>query len=276
MRVRSVNIGDGDVLLVPGDLHFDAHDPAAVALMLRVARAFRVNTVALVGDTFESAGVSRHGRPGRKFRFGHGTVRAEREAAEPYLSAMEAMVLHNRGAPGGLHVLTGNHEAWWAGVQDEYPGLEDTPWFELYDDLFDGWHVHAEYTALRFGPLLVCHGHRLRGSLSKYSAAAVLANYPGQNTIYGHTHRVDSCITPSYRFGSPVLHGAWGIGHLKDPVEEMKETYHGGLAERHRQGFALVFFHEVDHELRFQVEQAVIDRAPGGAVYCIVGGVLFS
>lgn len=277
MQVRNVKTRGGDVLLVPGDIHFDQHDPLALDLMLQVAAGYRVNTVCLVGDTFESTGISRHGRPARNFRFGRGTIKAEEVAARPFIAAMDALVSFVRPEvrPGGLHVLTGNHEAWWGGLQDDYPGLVDTPWYELYGDLFDGWHVHSEATALRFGPLLVCHGHRLRGSLARYSAATVLANYPGQNTLYGHTHRVDTCITPSYKYGQPVLHGAWSVGHLKDTRAEQENRFTGPLSERHRQGFGLVFFHEVDGELRFNVELVTIDRGKRGKPYCIVGGVLF-
>ena len=280
MLVRPINPTLGDVWLIPGDIHFDAHDPRALAVMMKVAAAFRTNGVILVGDTFESAGISRHSRPGRKFRYGAGTIAAEAEAARPFVERLEALVAQNRGDRlGGLHVLTGNHENWFAAVQDEFPGLEDNPWHELYGDLFDGWHVWAESTALRLGSLLVCHGHRLRGSLSKYSAASVLANYPGQNTLYGHTHRVDQCLTPTYKYGNSVDHGAWSIGHMRDIKRELAQPVIGQFAERHKQGFALVSFHEpadaLFAELRFKVDVVTIDRTDGNSPYCVVGGVLF-
>lgn len=277
MIIRKIQPEGGDVLLVPGDIHFDSHDPKALDLMLKVAKAFRVNTVALVGDTFDSVGISRHARLRRQFRFTRGTIKAEEKAARPYLEALDAIVSSNRGSGrlGGLHVLTGNHEDWWREIQDEYPGLSDTPWHELYGELFDGWHVYKEHTALKFGPLLVCHGHRLRGSLSKRSAATVLANYPGQNTLYGHTHRVDSCETPSYKYGQPVEHGAWTVGHLRDITLGLKDEFMGPLMETHQQGFALVFFTNVGGSLRFDVQQVNIRRGPRGKPYCLVAGVLF-
>lgn len=276
MLVHPINTEPGDVLLIPGDAHFDKHDPQCWDLMLQVARAFRVNGACLVGDTFDSIGISRHGRPARSFRFGRGTIKAEAAAARPYFERLEVIVLQNRGErPGGLYCLTGNHEHWWRAVQDEYPGLLDHPWFELYGDLFDGWHVFKEYTALKFGPLLVAHGHRLRGALGKYSAASVLSNYPGQNTLYGHTHRVDACITPTFKYGIAVDHGAWTIGHTRDITLELKEPALGTHAERHKQGFALVHFFSVGGETRFKVDQVTVDRDVNGLPYCVVGGVLF-
>ncbi len=276
MNIREINPKSGDCLLVPGDIHFDLQDDDAMELMVLVAMDRRVNSVCLVGDTFVSSGISRHPRLRRKFRIPRSTLASERAAAAPWLDTLQRLVQNNRkGKGGGLHVLTGNHEHWWSEIQDEYPGLTDTRWYELYGDLFDRWHVHGESTALKYGPLLVCHGHRLRGSLSRASASAVLGNYPGQNTLYGHTHRVDSCITPSYKYGKPVRHGAWTIGTLKRWDVEIKDDTIGVHAERHLQGFALVNFWEVEGEMRFAVDQVTLDRKPSGKPYAIVGGTYY-
>jgi hypothetical protein len=276
MKVRPIEVKGGDRLLVPGDLHFDKHDPGACDIMLQVAAAHGVNTAALVGDTFESAGISRHGRPARKFRFGAGTIKAEERAARPFIGAIKSIVLANRGKRrGGLYCFTGNHEHWWAGVQDDYPGLVDTPWFELYGDLFDDWHVLEEYTALKLGPLLICHGHRLRGSLARYSAASVLNNYPGQNTLYGHTHRVDSCTLPTYKYGEQVRHGAWTIGHLRDIQDSLTDPFLGPHAERHVQGFALVDFVEHAGAIYFDVHQMVVERDVFGRPFTIYQGKVY-
>ncbi len=277
MLVKPIAVKNGDLYLIPGDIHFDKQDDEALELMLKVSYDFGVNGVLLIGDTFNSAGISRHGRPTRKFRFGKGTIKSEAAAASPYFNALNSLVRGNRNRPGGLHVLTGNHDGpWWSGVQDEYPGLLDTPWYELYGDLFDGWHVHEEYMALKLGPLLVCHGHRLRGSLAKYSAASVLANYPGQNTLYGHTHRIDQATTPTHKYGAAVQHGAWTIGHMCDPLQELKDSFLGPHSERHQQGFALVSFHTTEDGIRFSVNQVVIHRKASGAPYCVAAGEMFT
>lgn len=239
MIVKEVRVRPGDSLLIPGDMHHDKQDQGAIDVMIKVARAAHVNRVCLVGDTFESAGISRHKslRASRNFRFGKGTIKAEYTAAKPNISALAAI------GSSSADVLTGNHEAWWDEVQDDYPGFQDTEWFEVYGDLFDGWNVRAEDTALKYGPLLVCHGHRLRGSLSKYAAASVLANYPGQNTAFGHNHRLDVATSPTFKYGNQVWHGGWSMGHLKDRTLEIKEKQIGPFSEKHQQGFGIASFY---------------------------------
>lgn len=282
MNVRNVTVQAGSVLLVPGDIHFDLQDDGALKVMMDVARAAKVTDVCLVGDTFESAGISRHPglRKARKFRLNGATIKAEAAAAAPYLKTLQDTVKRNRAAPGGLHVLTGNHEHWWAEVQDEYPGLLDTPWFELYHKpeggfLFDGWHMHPEHEGLKYGPLLVCHGQRLRGSLSKYSAASVLGNYPGQNTLYGHTHRIDEATTPTFKYGTPSAHGAWTIGHMKRRDAEISDPHVGPFAERHQQGFALVHFFDRQGQTGFEVTKMRIHRDTQDRPLAIWGGQVF-
>lgn len=278
MLVREIEVWPGDVAGIPGDIHADKQDNAALRVVWNIFKAFRVNTGVLIGDTFDSIGVSRHPKLIRDYRWGRSTIKAEEKAIRPWLEELEAIVLSNRdeNRPGGLHALTGNHEYWSRLMANDYPGLLDTPWVDYYGDLFDGWHVWDEATALKLGPLLVCHGHRLRGSLSQYSAASVLRNYPGQNTLYGHTHRIDSAVTPTFKYGKAVDHGAWTIGHLRDIKEELLTPALGAFAERHKQGAALVFFYSVEGELRFKIEQITVERSSNGTPYAVVGGVLFS
>lgn len=277
MLVRPVDIWPGDIAGIPGDIHFDHQDNEALRIVWDIFQAFRVNTGVLIGDTFNSSGISRYPRLARDYRWGKATISSERRAAEPWLERFATIVGSNRDPErkGGLHVITGNHERWFDFMADEYPGLLDTPWHELYGDLFDGWHVYADGTSLKFGPLLIDHGHNLRGSLAKNSALSVLANYPGQNSLYGHTHRVESCITPGFKYGIPVDHGAWTIGHLGDPKRELAHRDLRLNAQRHKQGAALVHFFSTGGELRFKVDQITIDRKANGRPYAVMGGVVF-
>lgn len=276
MIVQEVRVRPGDNLLIPGDLHHDKQDQPAIELMIRVAKAARVNRVCLVGDTFESAGISRHPslKARKNFRFGKGTIKAEQRAARPNITALRAL------ATASADVLTGNHEAWWAMVQDEVPGLADHEWYELYGDLFSNWTVREESTALKYGPLLVCHGHRLRGSLAKYAAATILANYPGQNTVCGHNHRLDACTAPTFKYGQQVWHGAWTVGHLKDRHLEIKETNIGPYSEKHQQGFGIASFYSrgkgsSEDKLGFDLQLYRIHRDVNDNPMVVYAGAIF-
>jgi hypothetical protein len=276
MIVAEVKVRPGDNLLIPGDMHHDKQDQHAIELMIKVARAAKVNRVCLVGDTFESAGISRHAslRAAKNFRFGKGTIKAERKAAAPNVHALQSI------ATESADMLTGNHEAWWSMLQDDYQGLADTEWYELYGSIFDKWTVRPEHTAIKYGPLLVCHGHRLRGSLAKYAAATILANYPGQNTVCGHNHRLDICTAPTFKYGKQVWHGAWTVGHLKDRYLEIKETNIGPYSEKHQQGFGIATFcsrgrERGEEKLGFDMQLYRIHRDVNDKPFVIYAGAVF-
>lgn len=281
MKVRTIDVRAGDKWIFPGDIHFDQHDGPALRVMSRLMAGEAVNGMCLMGDTHNSIGVSRHAtlRSARHYRGGKATLKAEKEAALPFFTTWRSLIEGQRrkSRPGGLEVIEGNHEKWWAGVQDEYPGLLDTEWPELYGDLYDGWHVNGDTTALKFGPLLVVHGHRVRGSLSRMSASSVLRNYPGQNTLYGHTHRIDSCTTPTSKNGVPVTHGAWTMGHMRNREQELDDPNIGQFAERHEQGVALVSFFNLDSVLGFNVELVRVHRTlPTDQPVMVVNGRVYS
>lgn len=274
MNVTHVPTKAGDVLLVPGDIHFPLADDGAVELMIKVAKGVGVNNVCLIGDTFESAGLSRHKslRAARNFVDRGGTIKAETKAARPMFQALKRMC-----KPGTLRALGGNHDAsWWAAVQDDYPGLMDTEWYELYGDLFDGWHMYDDMAALKYGALLISHGHNLLGSTSRGAAAAVLKNYPGQNSLFGHNHKLDVATTPTFKDGLPVAHGAWSCGHLKRRDVEMGDRFMGKFAASHQQGFALVsFFNRGDDALGFDVSLVRIHRDNKDRPLAFAHGELF-
>lgn len=278
MNVAQLDVKPGDKWCFPGDMHHDQQDQAAVETMLAACSGEGVRNFCLIGDTMHSMGISRHSqlKAARHYRGGAGTAKAEARAAGPNLQAMRTLSL----GQGQLHVLPGNHEKWWDLVQDDYPGLLDTQWHELYGDTFDGWTIHDELTALKLGPLLVQHGHRVRGSLAKFSAATVLNNYPGQNTLYGHTHRLEGCTTPTYKDGRPDEHGAWTIGHLRRRDKELEDKEIGPHSERHQQGFAIVSFFARGmgrhrRKLGFDVQLVKIHRTTAGKPIACVGGRVY-
>lgn len=272
MQVIERKVDPGDALLIPGDMHCDKEDRPAINVMLKVARAAGVNRACLVGDNNESAGISRHKslRAARNFRFGKGTIKSEARHLGPILKEIEKFATKSRDC------LTGNHELWWEEVQEEFPGLSEHEWFEVYGGIFDNWEVRAEYTAIKYGPLLVCHGHRLRGSLSKYAAATILSNYPGQNTVCGHNHRLDVATTPTFKYGQQVFHGAWTVGHLKRRDIEIKEKNIGPFSEKHQQGFGIAtFFSRGAGKLGFDMQLYRIHRDANDRPMVIYGGEVY-
>lgn len=259
--MQHIHVDTPSLLVVPGDIHAPGQDDAALGLMTKtvecVAQDLALSrediALCLTGDTFDSAGFSPHPGMRRKVRTGRATLDTEKRAMAPWFHTW-------RGIFSKVHVIAGNHEAW----QESDLALSDSSWHDVYGELFDGDEVIAypEGTRLVFGKLVVCHGHDLRGSLAANSAASVLREYPGQNTLYGHTHRLQSCTTPTYKYGEPVEHGAWTVGVMCRPDFEHTDRTMRKFADRHQQGFALVHFEqEYQGDADFQVELCSIRRS---------------
>ncbi len=287
MKIRNIKVLPGDRWFIPGDIHFDQQDDKALRVATSMMKDQAVNGVCLIGDTFNSMGISRHAslKTLRNYRPGGGTIKDEYAAASPWLTEWRQMVMerrgfqadHNKEITNGLVILEGNHERWWSCVQDEFPGLLDTQWPELYGDLFDGWHVYDGNYGLKFGRLLVVHGHNVRGSLSKRSAFKVWQEYPAQNTLYGHTHRQEQWIGATMKDGVQELHGAWTIGHMRNRDSELEDSYMGQHAERHQQGGALIDFYEASQGsgLGFCVTLCPVLRDHEDKPYMVVGGRIY-
>jgi hypothetical protein len=76
----------------------------------------------------------------------------------------------------------------------------------------------------------------------------------------------------------PVDHGAWTVGHLKAiEAEQADVSGFSQIAERHKQGFALVdfFLAPGGSEIRFKLDQFTIDRTPTGRPYVVARGIVF-
>jgi hypothetical protein len=104
-------------------------------------------------------------------------------------------------------------------------------------DAVVGWDCLPGDAVIKAGPLMVFHGHELAGALGKNPARTVLANYPGQNTYFGHCHRIDVATTPTSKNGRQVVHGAWTGGHLSDP---RLQGYAAAFRHGWQQGFSVV------------------------------------
>lgn len=228
------------MLCVPGDIHCPNQDDKALACMTLAVEGTmellgfnRTDTeLALTGDTFNSAGFSPHPVVRRNVeRGGRGTVADEIAAFTPWANTWSSLF-------GTMRILAGNHEAW----QDSELALSGGKWWDVYGDLLQGFYKYPEATKLLYGKVTVCHGHDLRASLAKNSAIEVLKEYPGQNTVYGHTHRLQACTTPTTKNGIPRAHGAYTVGMMADRELEREDRNFRKFSDRHQQGFGLVYF----------------------------------
>lgn len=209
MRRPLVNISAPGRWFIPGDWHIPNHHRALSTLMLRHAADLRPNFVLLQGDTVNAQGLSRFRT--QKDPVDQVSLKREAAAAAPLLHALAAT------ATDGAYAGPGNHEKFIIRLAGEEPAFQDMEWWEAWDPAFADYQVlPADYRA-KIGHLIVEHGDDLKGSLQKQSAHNVLRNYPTQNTLYGHTHRIQHAQVSTAAGGVPTAHGAWTIGTLADP-----------------------------------------------------------
>lgn len=263
MKVIQGNFSAGSVVLVPGDIHFPNHDDAALALAGTVARAAGATTLLTVGDTIDCRYFSRH----KSAR-----AAAQRAGDNPEEDNEWITVLRCDATEYGMsrHIfLTGNHEAWIdSSLGEETPAL----WGSLlkhYPELAN-WEVYDGSDALSVGKLLVTHGHGLKGSCSKTPARSVLNNYPGNNFLFGHVHRVDSAVGNTWVSGLRNQHGAWSPGCMKDLREDEPALKVG--AQIHQNGFAIVTV--LDDAGNFSVENVSIFDADDKK-WCVFRGKVY-
>jgi hypothetical protein len=267
MNVKTLPVRAGTRLFIPGDIHFPVHWEALLRLYHKSLPAImkgRAGQVVLIGDTFDSFGLSTH-QKAAKARRTRGRIKDEVAAGAPHVKAFTRWP---------TTVLTGNHEDWWDDVVDENPALEGFEWWDMYRGALEGAKVMPYGTALMAGPLFICHGDELLGSLSKQSARTVLSNYPGQNSLYGHTHRIDQCTRPTAKNGGQVTHGAWSIGHSRDPDRIQEDKVLRPFADAWEAGGAVVDFYADAGELYFTVQLIRVFRdAKGRPMFQVDGEV---
>jgi hypothetical protein len=249
--LHTLDVAEGSRLLVPGDVHFPVHDERVLGVMIESARVLGVTDVLLPGDTFDYWGLSGYRKDAARY-WEEGRLTEEAEAGRPWLEALRELV-----APGRAIIGPGNHEDRWYDLVDDNPALHGLEWWHPVADVLSGWERLPRGWRVRAGALTIEHGDQLVGSLAKHSASTVLGNYPGQNTLYGHTHRVDSCTRPTEKNGELVAHGAWTVGHTSDPRKN------GGFipgGHRWEQGWAVVDIFPLGRDLGFNVNQARVLR----------------
>lgn len=219
----------GDRALLFHDVHFPIHDPGCMDVVVEAAQVLGCNIAVANGDIFDALAVSSHRRPARQ-ALQYGSLELEAEVGEPYLRAIRSAIpycIYKRG----------NHEERVERLVDENPGLAGLEWYEPFAQAVEGWDCLPGDCVVKLGGLNIFHGHEITGTLRKHPATAVLSAYPGQNTYFGHCHKIDVATTPTSKDGRQVVHGAWTGGHLADP---RKMGYAASFRQAWQQGFSVV------------------------------------
>lgn len=207
----TVPIRSVDVALGFSDLHFRQDDPRFIDILVDYARDLKPTLVLANGDIHDCNALSKHGRQAKE-QVDSGALEHEAQRSKPFFKAMLSAM-----APGGRALYgCGNHEGRWDRFVNDNPGLYGIPWWTPYRSVVDGWELFDQGYEWYLGPLTVCHGDELDGACSKHSTASVMGNYPRENLLYGHTHRIERRTETHWRQGKPHEHGVWTTGHGQD------------------------------------------------------------
>lgn len=244
----------GDVALVFSDIHFHQQDKRFCDILVDYARDLRPTLVLANGDVHDCNALSKHGRHAKE-QVDNGALEHEATASKPFFKAMRAAVL-----PGGRALYgAGNHEGRWDRFVNDHAGLYGIPWWTPYRSVVEGWELFDEGYEWYLSSLTVCHGNTLDGSCNKHTTATVMGNYPHENLLYGHTHRIERRTETIWKQGVPKEHGVWSTGHGQDVtrVNWKKRT-------KWRLGFAEVRFFAAGRDVGFKVVQHEVFRTGKG------------
>lgn len=245
----------GDRILIPGDIHGQIVSRRHFDLMLKAAHDLKCNRAILPGDTNDNDAMNSHGREAERLVRDGCLARDDEATAKLTREIRECIVKKNEDT---FIALEGNHEARVYAFVKKHPEFLGWEWYTPFPKTYTGWKKLPRFAGVQLGPLNVVHGHQLEGfeyGGGKAPASTALSNYPCQNTLFGHTHRIDCDITPVQKDGIQVLHGSWTIGHLSVTAEHKYAIKH-----RHRwqHGFAIVDFWQLGRsgkKLGFTVHQ---------------------
>jgi hypothetical protein len=227
MRLSRREVPPGSKILVSGDLHVPIHDERPAKLMLECASDWGVTHGILQGDSVNCGSISPHLHdPDLRH-----TLREEVESGD---------FLWDFYAKLQTYFIEGNHEDWGNDIVAKNPGLHgatDMP--TLLGLRGRGYTFLPHGGQVRLGSLVFEHGDLIfpRGGGPKHAAAACLAKFPDQSTVFGHIHRLDQArLTTEDKNGITRTRGAFSVGHMSIP--EMHHRY-AGRNPGWQQGFGL-------------------------------------
>lgn len=168
-------------LLICSDQHMPDHDPRALALAVKLAKATQPDVIVLNGDTFDFSQIGR-------FPQHHSTVkkdvfRAVRGAYHAHIHELSS------AAPGAAIIhLDGNHNARLGSYLAEHTDFQETLLDEYRALVRAGNRVLylGEVQELELPGLLIQHGTRYGKNAAAHALEDLGGNYP---MVQGHTHR---------------------------------------------------------------------------------------
>lgn len=252
-KLTKAEIPDGSVLGVMHDVHIPHHDASAVKLALECMEDAGVTHAVLDGDIADCGVSSRH--PGKRARdqIDLGTLPA---SVEP------GRWIYEWARTRPCWLLRGNHEKWVEEMIKCDPSLAAVSVENLLGlpEDGDGWEVLDSESALRFGSLVIEHGHGIfpSGAGGQNPGARIKTVAPNQITLIGHLHRKFATHwTVHNDDGVPKTYAAYGGGHLSI------ESSHHGYAGRYpgwQQSFEIIRVWYDGERPRFTIDQIEIHR----------------
>jgi predicted phosphodiesterase len=169
------------VLFVP-DTHRPYHDKRAWSLMLKVAKALKPKTIAVIGDFADFFGVSSHSKDPRR------ALKLEAEIADVRVGLDELDAL---GAKRRVYIA-GNHEDRLTRyLQDKAPELFDFVTIPGLLQLYErGWEYVPYRHHTRIGKLYLTHDV---GNAGRNSTFKALDTYM-HSVVTGHAHRLQYIV----------------------------------------------------------------------------------
>jgi hypothetical protein len=213
--------------VIPGDVHLPLHDTKAVNLAL----SSKGNGLFIQGDLLDFYWISRW--PKDSVQTKAAGYEATRNAVMQFVAATGRFEYVIYGG--------GNHEDRVGNLSRSYPGFDSSWWWMLRDVLPTTWtYLPHGYRAELLQkttsglPIIVEHGDRAT-HIKAPTTDHLVAAFPGQCTIIGHTHRVQQSMRTTWKKGKSIVTSAYSCGHLSDC---QKNNY--AAAPNWQQGFATV------------------------------------
>jgi len=193
--------------VVPGDIHLPFHDPVALSKLPRATGLF------ITGDLLDYYWLSSWPKLADKVKKAGYT--ATREAAKDFVAWIHPRYKYKVFGAG-------NHELRIETLSRKYPGFDGT-WYWMFADILPKTWIYLDHgyrcilpqKTVNGLPIVLEHGDRtLYGGVP--SAERLVNGYPGQCTVIGHNHRLQSHFKTTWNVGKSTVTQAYTVGHLSD------------------------------------------------------------